>query len=270
MDDIVNEAIHGAVTEVPVAGQKKIPVMEIFGPTIQGEGSMIGVQTMFIRFGLCDYRCSKCDSLHAVLPEHVKSDGKWLLQEEIFREIVGQLRESNCQWVTFSGGNPCMHDLTWLVYALHSVGVKVQVETQGTLWHDWVMICDAVVISPKSPGMGEKFEGDKFLHFLDKLALHPEASVKIVVFSQADIEFACDVFDLPHAFWYPPRRKYISLGNPFPPFVKGGPVWPTFSVRELLKSYEIMYEEVLQNRRTRDVITLPQLHVILWGNKRGV
>ena len=36
----------------------KIPVLEIFGPTIQGEGRVIGRKTMFVRTAGCDYRCS--------------------------------------------------------------------------------------------------------------------------------------------------------------------------------------------------------------------
>ena len=40
----------------------KIPVLEVFGPTIQGEGRVIGRKTMFVRTAGCDYRCSWCDS----------------------------------------------------------------------------------------------------------------------------------------------------------------------------------------------------------------
>lgn len=39
-----------------------IPVLEIFGPTIQGEGMVIGQKTMFVRTAGCDYSCSWCDS----------------------------------------------------------------------------------------------------------------------------------------------------------------------------------------------------------------
>ncbi|TIU92326.1 MAG: 7-carboxy-7-deazaguanine synthase QueE, partial [Mesorhizobium sp.] len=46
--------------------QPGIRVSEIFGPTIQGEGMLIGLPTVFVRTGGCDYRCSWCDSLHAV------------------------------------------------------------------------------------------------------------------------------------------------------------------------------------------------------------
>jgi 7-carboxy-7-deazaguanine synthase len=266
MEDVY---VGGGIDEHP-ASSKKLPVMEIFGPTIQGEGSMIGVQTMFVRFGVCDYRCVKCDSLHAVLPEQIKEGAKWMTQEDIFLALREKIAETGCNWVTFSGGNPCSHDLIQLVYALHGSGIRVQVETQGTIWRDWVSYCDAVVISPKSPGMGEKFEADKFDNFLTKLALHPNVSVKIVIFSAMDIEFACDVFDSHHAFWMVPNRKYMSLGNPFPPPVKGGPLHSKFNTEDLLENYLVLYEEVLNNKRTKDVITLPQLHVILWGNARGV
>lgn len=36
------------------------PVLEVFGPVLQGEGRMIGVQTHFVRFGYCDFRCAWC------------------------------------------------------------------------------------------------------------------------------------------------------------------------------------------------------------------
>ena len=37
---------------------EKIRISEIFGPTIQGQGMLIGQPTVFVRNGGCDYRCS--------------------------------------------------------------------------------------------------------------------------------------------------------------------------------------------------------------------
>jgi 7-carboxy-7-deazaguanine synthase len=54
-----------------VVKTRTYPVVEVFGPTIQGEGALAGLPTLFVRFGGCDYRCSWCDSLLAVLPEQV-------------------------------------------------------------------------------------------------------------------------------------------------------------------------------------------------------
>ena len=41
---------------------RTIAISEIFGPTIQGEGALIGKPTVFVRTGGCDYRCSWCDT----------------------------------------------------------------------------------------------------------------------------------------------------------------------------------------------------------------
>src|SRR5947209_7598941 len=84
-----------------------IPVVEVFGPTIQGEGPVAGRPTVFVRTGGCDYRCSWCDSLHAVLPAHRK---QWIKMD--WRQVLQaiQAKSPPPMMVTLSGGNPAMHD----------------------------------------------------------------------------------------------------------------------------------------------------------------
>jgi len=53
----------------------EIRISEIFGPTIQGEGPLIGTPTVFVRTAGCDYRCTWCDTLYAVLPDIVRAGG---------------------------------------------------------------------------------------------------------------------------------------------------------------------------------------------------
>src|SRR5262245_60899791 len=50
------------------------PVIEIFGPTVQGEGVDQGVVSHFVRFGGCDFRCDWCDTPYAVVPKEVKAN----------------------------------------------------------------------------------------------------------------------------------------------------------------------------------------------------
>lgn len=250
----------------------KIPVVEIFGPTIQGEGSVIGMQTIFIRFGGCDFKCRMCDSLHAVLPDQIKAHARYLTIEEIGSELIAQTTETGVKWITFSGGNPLIWDLTELVIRLQNFGLKITVETQASHWNDWVMLCDSVVLSPKSPGMGERFDAEIFQGFLNNMRYHPNTSVKIVVFSAQDVEFALAVFGIDkHFFRVTENRKFISLGNPMPPNAEG---WkeqrPAFSQNELRRHYSNIIEDILIDTRTKDIKILPQMHVLLWDNTQGV
>lgn len=255
-------------TQKEVKPDKRFPVMEIFGPTIQGEGSVIGVQTLFIRFGGCDYRCKNCDSLHAVIPEHVQAGATYMTADEIIIAL-SQYAHTGVRWVTFSGGNPLMHQLGDLVDRVHNeLRMCIAVETQGTIWAEWLLRCEIVTVSPKAPGMGEKFEIDKFRIFVDNLSWSAGFTVKVVVFRTADLEFVASLMEE-----FPYLREhdvlYISLGNPFPPKLPGEGS-SGFNTMELLTHYEILVEEILQDNRLRSAVVLPQWHVVLWGNKKGV
>lgn len=235
---------------------KKLPVMEIFGPTVQGEGVMCGKLTYFIRFGLCDYKCKMCDSMHAVDPKQVKAGAMWMTQKEIASYLLDAM--DHIEWVTFSGGNPCIHDLTELVLLLRAAGKKIAVETQGTLLPEWLMAVDQVTVSPKSPGMGVEFEEDKFAKFVAIFGFR--MCVKVVVFNASDLEFAASIRDVMgyHSDW----PLYLSQGNPF--------LDPETDINhqriELMNNYSILVEEVSQDKRLGNIVLLPQLHVLTWGN----
>lgn len=246
--------------------EKKFAVMEVFGPTIQGEGSVIGMQTMFVRFGGCDYRCTKCDSLHAVLPELIKRNGVKMTANEIWqdtRNLAG-----HCRMVTFSGGNPCMWDLSELVKLFREDGWIIAVETQGTLWQDWLRDCHYVTVSPKGPGMGEQFENDKFKVFYDLLNYWSLTHfvAKIVIMDQRDIEFA-----KAFACEWPNVKLYLSLGNPWPPKpAEQAPAVYDCSLSDaLLGRMKILWEEIKKEEYLKNAIFLPQLHTLLWGAEKG-
>ena len=79
-------------------------IAEIFGPTIQGEGALIGEPTVFVRTGGCDYRCAWCDSLHAVDTSYRRT---WMpmTPDAVWDRIV-QLSLGKPLTVSLSGGNP--------------------------------------------------------------------------------------------------------------------------------------------------------------------
>lgn len=277
-------------TEQPTIGDsassqakaKKFPVIELFGPVIQGEGSQAGTQTMFVRFGGCDYRCTKCDSLHAVIPGAIQKNATYMDYKEIARKLEEAYHATGVKWVTFSGGNPLMHKLDELVDLLIYNGWEINVETQGTLWQDWVNTCSVVTVSPKSWGMGEKFEEAKFRRFFQR-TIRP-ICIKIVVFSEQDLEFAVGIEQIVREEmlgWNEQTKGrvafYLSLGNPDPPVLddefnlhqhpEGGS--HTEHILALLSSYRRFSEELLQDPRLKAFKFLPQIHVLAYGNETG-
>src|SRR5574342_235398 len=84
----------------------QIPVMEIFGPTIQGEGAVIGQKTMFVRTAGCDYYCSWCDSAFT-WDGSGKNDIRMMEAEEVWQELK-EIGGERFSFVTISGGNPAL------------------------------------------------------------------------------------------------------------------------------------------------------------------
>ena len=273
---------------------KKVAVVEIFGPTIQGEGPLAGSKTMFVRFGGCDYRCKNCDSLHAVIPAAVQKNATYMTAEEIVSKLLELRGASGTPWVTLSGGNPCMWDLTRLLQLMKGSNLAAAVETQGTLAPEWLTKCGMVVISPKSPGMGEKFEPDKFTNLLQLCwANNVPAAVKVVIFSAQDLEFAFEIQELiqkVNAPYWMQQMLFLSLGNPYPPvldeefnaqehpFLAANtdeeplPEDPFAGVPHrdrLLDDYKLLIEEFCQDGRLITWKFLPQLHVLAYSNEAG-
>lgn len=265
--------------------EKKIPLVEIFGPTIQGEGSIIGQQTYFLRFGLCDYRCTMCDSMHAVDPKQVKANAQWLPQEEIadrLEDYRAKIAPNSTRWVTFSGGNPLVHDLYPLVKHLHTLGWKISVETQGSLFDPWIYYVDLLTISPKGPGMGETCDLptlDKFIDHIGRSAVGNRTSIKIVVFDERDLEFARMIAE---RYWIVHQLDipfWLSLGNPWPPGFNSDdplPEKPQLSesdpehVERLVTRYKQLFNQIKDDKLLSRMRFLPQWHVIVYGNKQGV
>ena len=234
------------------------PVIEIFGPTIQGEGAEAGLPTHFVRFGGCDYRCSWCDTMYAVDPAVVRATAERLSDVE----IVGRLEQLGGapRWVTLSGGNPALHHLGALVDSLHERGFLVGAETQGSVWRDWLASLDRLTISPKPPssGMATERRMARFRDFMAAAVLAREASIlKIVCFDDQDLDWARVV-----AADYSSLPLYLSAGTPIP---------TPAGLRDAVGDrYRWLCESVAGDPDLGHARVLPQLHVIAWKEATGV
>ena len=238
---------------------KTILISEIFGPTIQGEGALIGRPTVFVRTGGCDFFCAWCDTLYAVLPQH-KSEWTKMEAPAILAEIE-RLSGGAPLTVTLSGGNPALQPLGELLELGHARGYRFALETQASRAPDWLGELDTLVLSPKPPSSKMEFSPDSLQRCLDVAASGARAtqvSIKVVVFDEADFRFARRVYESHRDVPF-----YLSVGNAS---VLSG---QEADNADLARQLEWLLERCAQEKWF-DVTLTPQLHVLLWGNKRGV
>ncbi len=239
---------------------KKIPVLEVFGPTIQGEGMVIGQKTMFVRTAGCDYSCAWCDSAFT-WDGSAKEDILLLTADEVWNKLqeVGGNKFSH---VTISGGNPALlANLNELIDIFKVNGIETALETQGSRWQDWFNDIDDLTLSPKPPSSGMDTDLEKLDLIVFRLQENQsQFSIKVVVFDDKDLEYASDIHGR-----YPFVPFYIQTGNPS---VSEGDTEKLVS--DLLIDYETLIEKVCEREELNNVRVLPQLHTLVWGNKRGV
>lgn len=237
-----------------------IRISEIFGPTIQGEGLLIGLPTVFVRTGGCDYRCSWCDTLHAVDSAY-RNDWAPRSVEEIWTQVTS-LSGGQPLTVSLSGGNPAIQPLGGLIERGHREGYRFALETQGSLARPWFAELDYLVLSPKPPSSGMTTDWTAFEDCLAAAGDKPQKALKIVVFDDADFLYARDA-----ASRYRQLPVYLQPGNHTPPPPDDDAA--TVDVDGIMDRMLWLVEKV-SSERWFDARVLPQLHVLLWGNRRGV
>lgn len=235
---------------------RKVPVLEIFGPTIQGEGMTIGRKTLFVRTAGCDYSCSWCDSAFTW-------DGSqrptMMTAPEIMERLMA-LGLARTMHVTLSGGNPLLHaSLGELVEALKAMGVTLTVETQASIWQDWLLRIDDVTLSPKPPSSGMTTDLAVLDCWVERLQNH-SFSMKIVVFDDADYAFVKLLY-----VRYPNVTFYVQPGN-----ADTTAQDEQATAMALLKRYEWLIDKVNTCDVLKKIYVLPQLHALVWGNRQGV
>jgi 7-carboxy-7-deazaguanine synthase len=234
---------------VSATAARRLPVIEIFGPTLQGEGRAIGCKTMFVRFSGCDYACSWCDTRYAWDPASL-APSEALAPAAIVERLEGQA--GGCRRVTLSGGNPALHDLGPLVRSLRARGWRTHAETQGSLAPAWLAELDSATLSPKGPSSGMPTDWEALAR---GLALCRDPDLKVVVFDDGDYAHAVEV-----ARRFPGVPLTLQVGN------RVGEDRP----QDLTERLRWLAERALADPRLGEVRVLPQLHVLLWGNERGV
>jgi 7-carboxy-7-deazaguanine synthase len=126
-------------------------IAEIFH-SIQGEGLLAGVPSIFIRTSGCNLRCHWCDTPYASW----KPEGPEISIEEILKKLT----EWNYDHVVLTGGEPMIApDLPELAAALKKQKKHITIETAGTILPNGIP-CDLASLSPKLANSTPSLERD--------------------------------------------------------------------------------------------------------------
>jgi 7-carboxy-7-deazaguanine synthase len=115
-------------------------ISEIFH-SLQGEGELTGVPSVFVRTSGCNLRCGWCDTPYASwAPE-----GATLTVPEILAEV----RKYPARHVVLTGGEPMIApEIHELAYQLQELGHHITIETAATVPPRGIA-CDLASLSPK-------------------------------------------------------------------------------------------------------------------------
>ena len=217
--------------------------------SLQGEGFLVGVPSVFIRLAGCSLRCRWCDTKYA----WEQSAGMYYDIDKVVQEV----QNFDCGYVVITGGEPMMDtELPKLVKKLKALGKYITIETAGIAFLP-DMVCDLMSISPKLSNSRPKNAADAAAHEDSRLDLaivgelidNYDYQLKFVVDSKDDLPEINETLD---KLGDVDRTKVLLM-----PQAK--------TSRELLAKSPMVAEMCKQTGFAFG----QRLHILLWENKPG-
>lgn len=147
---------------VTLGSGETLEVKSIF-KTLQGEGPLAGVPSVFIRLGGCNLACKFCDTDF--------EDFATLSKEQIIKQV--ELLSCNIEnkrvinLVVVTGGEPLRQPIESLCKDLIAKGFQIQIETNGTLYRELPkevqIVCSPKVMAPIRGDLLKRLTALKFL-----------------------------------------------------------------------------------------------------------
>src|SRR5438105_5978676 len=137
-------------------------IAEVFY-SIQGEGILTGVPSVFVRTSGCNLRCQWCDSPYTSW----EPEGERLTVEQ----VLERLAEFPTRHVVVTGGEPLVApESEELCAGLRERGYHITVETAATVFKP--VACDLISLSPKlANSTPHERQGGRFAELHERLRL---------------------------------------------------------------------------------------------------
>ena len=222
-------------------------ISEIFY-SVQGEGSLAGVPSVFVRTTGCNLRCSWCDTPYTSW----KPEGEEIPIDAIV-DRVGAYPAA--RHVVITGGEPMIaNGIVALSQRFRALGMHITFETAGTVFAP--VACDLMSISPK---LGNSTPVGVFHDMHEKLRLQPDVLHRLIREYDYQLKFVVaaetDLVEL--------KAIVKTLGAPADRVI----LMPEGIERDVLSERGVWIAELCKTNGYRFG---PRLHVYLYGNKRGV
>jgi 7-carboxy-7-deazaguanine synthase len=223
-----------------------VKIAEIFY-SLQGEGALVGVPSVFVRTSGCNLRCSWCDTPYTSW----QPEGDELSIDEILARVEAH---TQARHVVLTGGEPMIApQVVELTESLRARGLHITIETAGTVFHP--VACNLMSISPK---LAHSTPAGNWAVTHERLRIQPdvlgrligsyEHQLKFVVADPKDMEEIRSLLEQLAA----DRSKVILM--------------PEGIEVEVLRERGRWLAEICKREGFR---FSPRLHVDLYGNTRG-
>lgn len=225
-------------------------ISEIFY-SIQGEGSLVGVPSVFVRTSGCNLRCTWCDTPYTSW----QPEGHEMSLDEISEAVSAY----KCGHVVLTGGEPMIApEAPRLTEKLRVAGLHITIETAGTVHH--MVQCDLMSISPKlRNSTPDERDGGRFAITHERLRHQPEVLKRLTGDYEYQLKFVLsDEKDLTEV-----QQIQAEIGAPASRVI----LMPEGVTRAIVAKRGTWLAELCKQHGYR---YSPRLHIELWGDKRGV
>lgn len=221
--------------------------------SIQGEGSLAGVPSVFVRTSGCNLRCVWCDTPYASW----NPVGTEMSEEELLEKILSY----PASHAVLTGGEPMIaKGIANLAASLRENGKHITIETAGTIAPQGIA-CDLASLSPKlahstpsaelAGAWAARHESTRWQPEIIRAWMeHCDYQLKFVVRDEADVIELMDLLEKNHIS--APTHKILLMPEGIAP--------------EKLKESALIVSELCKKYGFRYT---PRLHIDLYGNTRG-